>query len=363
MLVRLDQFVGMGHVIHALDMAFASEKNILLHGPAGHGKSTIVEAYLEEVSLRDQAFIQQFGEGMDEARIYGGLDLKKLETDGVFIYNTDRSFLPHRVAVFEELFDAPPIVLMSLKDTLTAGALRNGAQQVEMKTRVIIGITNRHPDEISDMGPAAHAITERFPLQVEVKWEKYEEADYAEMLRAVFGQEEHERGILTDEVIADLSGLLENVSAGTAQPVSPRTAVHAAELLAASAMTREDGTVTDQDLEALRYIDGIGPKLDDAISEAEEKRALAQASANLDRITAEVAELEQAVNSIADENDCKHMLKRCASLSSELATLVVQDADTNRKEDVTKLLDAYVSQTQGRLSELALKEAMAASEE
>ena len=65
-------------------------------------------------------------------------------------------------------------MLLSLKDVLTAREMRNGYQRYPMKTRCVVALTNKEPNEISALGPSAHALIERFPLQLNLKWDSYD---------------------------------------------------------------------------------------------------------------------------------------------------------------------------------------------
>jgi hypothetical protein len=236
----------------ALALAIASGKNLLLWGPAGHGKSEMTSVGLGRVAAASaDVFVQSFGEGMDEATLWGGLDFTALETEKVLRYHPERSFLNAEWAVFEELFDAPTSVLLALKDTLTAKELRKGAQRFPMKTRVVVGLTNKDPEDISDMGPAAHALIERFPLQLRVEWEKYEAGDYLRLLEAVPGAK-------IGDMTPVLAQLLAKAGAEGGRPVSPRTAVHAAGVVRAQAAMNGHGSPRKEDLLALRFVDGLG---------------------------------------------------------------------------------------------------------
>jgi len=176
-------FVFCEEMARILALAFSAKKNVIVFGPGGHAKSEMVKAVIDGLGLNGDTFYQFFGEGMDESRLFGGLNFRKLEEDKVLEYYPEKSFLNSRVAVFEELFDAPASVLLALKDVLTSRELRNGAQRFRMRTEVIICLTNKEPGEISDLGPAAHALVERFPLQLNLKWKDYSAASYLSMSR------------------------------------------------------------------------------------------------------------------------------------------------------------------------------------
>jgi MoxR-like ATPase len=96
-------------------------------------------------------------------------------------YDISRSFMAHKIAVLEEMFDAPPRVLMALKDILTSKKFRNGAQQVNIATSIVMAATNWSPTEIAKSGQSIAALVERFPLQLEVKWESHKEDDFFEL--------------------------------------------------------------------------------------------------------------------------------------------------------------------------------------
>ncbi|HET6747438.1 MAG TPA: AAA family ATPase [Candidatus Saccharimonadales bacterium] len=149
-----------GHFVYADEMrkafslAIAAGVNLIFSGPGGHGKSEFLEAAFG--AIRDVTpYVKSFGQGTSPEELYGGLDLDALNRQGgaekaVLQYSPELSFLACRVAVFEELFDAPPRVLTSLKDTLTARELRNGHQRYPMVTRIIAAPTNHSPQEVAE---------------------------------------------------------------------------------------------------------------------------------------------------------------------------------------------------------------------
>ncbi len=240
-----ERFIRSEQMARILALAIESEKNVLLWGPGGHGKSEMVQAALGCVAKEEETFVQSFGEGMDEATLWGGLDFAALENEKVLRYHPENSFLAKKFAVFEELFDAPASVLLGLKDTLTAKKLRKGSQVFPMETQVIIGITNRDPEEIADLGLAAAALVERFPLQLKVNWPSYGAADYLELFRKVGPH-------LSGADLNGTTGVLAEVFAKAAQDgegiISPRTAVHALGIVKTAAALRRSGRVEKQDL-------------------------------------------------------------------------------------------------------------------
>ena len=168
-----EKFIFTVEIARMLELGFNARKNLIIFGPGGHAKSEMIQAVIDGQGLAEETFFQFFGEGMDESRLFGGLNFRKLEEDKILEYFPEKSFLNSKVAVFEELFDAPASVLLALKDTLTARELRNGSQRFKMRTELIICLTNKMPSEISELGPAAHALVERFPLQYNLQWKDY----------------------------------------------------------------------------------------------------------------------------------------------------------------------------------------------
>ena len=140
---RLERdFIKVEEIARILALALSSGKNVLW-GPGGHGKSEMVQNALNEVARDEEIFVQSFGEGMDEATLWGGLDFKALDTEKVLRYFPGTHFSRRRTRYFEEIFDAPASVLLALKDTLTAKKLRKGTQQFGMVTKVIVALTTR----------------------------------------------------------------------------------------------------------------------------------------------------------------------------------------------------------------------------
>jgi hypothetical protein len=85
------------------------------------------------------------------------------------------------------MMDAPDFILEQLKDILSSGLFRNGTQVFEIKTRFIVGCTNKTRDEFSK-NDSLRALMERFPLELNVVWDNYNEISYNKLLEARFGE-------------------------------------------------------------------------------------------------------------------------------------------------------------------------------
>jgi hypothetical protein len=322
------KFVRYDEVARIIALAVVAGKNVLLWGPGGHGKSEMVQAALECVASEAEVFTQSFGEGMDEATLWGGLDFRALEEQKMLLYYPENSFLNRPYAVFEELFDAPASVLLALKDTLTARKLRKGTQVFPMKTQVIIGVTNRDPSEIADMGPAAAALVERFPLQLKVIWPSYKSADYLELFRKVAPQLPGADLNGTQGVLAELIA-----KAGEGSPISPRSAVYALGVVKAAAALRGDQMVHKEDLVDLKFIDGleslalnIKAELDVAYERAAAEGRLQEAERKFQALLAEL------VGASGSPIKLLQVARRFLVFQDEAANLKVTDGLTDRRK-------------------------------
>lgn len=220
-----------------------TEQNGIMFGPGGHGKSEMAAEIIDTAYLHQHTFIKSFGEGLNESSLYGGVNMRILRESGDVEFNLNKAFTSYEIIIFEELFDAPPSVLLSLKDTLTSGFVRNGTQREPIRCRCIIGLTNKSPQEIAS-NDSRQALTERFPLQINVKWSSYNSDDYEALIRKKFEKKLQlplELGGLglnaanTDFYITAFCEITEKSSKGNGgRPLSPRIATHGFNQIVAS---------------------------------------------------------------------------------------------------------------------------------
>lgn len=209
-------FVFMDNVKQIIDVALTTEKNIILYGKGGYGKSEFTIEYLKEKSI--DPYVITMGTGMTTDRLFGGLDLPQFNASGRIEYLVENSFMNHEYVIFEELFDAPDFILEQLKDILSAGVFRNGSQIYEIKTKVIICCTNKTREEFAKNN-SLRALMERFPLEQEVKWQNHNRITYQKLLETKLG--------FADPM---LTYILEQYSVG-GHTISPRIAIVAANII------------------------------------------------------------------------------------------------------------------------------------
>jgi MoxR-like ATPase len=209
----------------ALTFAWNAQENIILHGPGGYGKSEGALAFADylfkEGKIKGKAFIKNFGQGITEDNLLGGLNIKVYQTEGELIYLLKKSFIEHEVVIFEEFFDSPPQVLLILKDILQAKAVRNGDQFEPIKCKMVIICTNKTPEEVA-YDPSTEALLQRFLYQTEVSWSEHSIDKYVGVLR-----KNDPSALPNDYVVNELAEIIIKSNNKRSNKISPRTAVKA----------------------------------------------------------------------------------------------------------------------------------------
>jgi MoxR-like ATPase len=212
-------FVFMEDVGKVLNLAINTEENVILYGKGGYGKSEFTMEFLNELGI--EPYVITMGSGMTTDRLFGGLDLQKFNETGKIEYLVENSFMNHEYVIFEELFDAPDFILEQLKDILSSGCFRNGNQLFPIQTRVIVCCTNKTRDEFAKNN-SLKALMERFPLELEVKWDNHNRITYEKLLQTKLG--------FADPM---LTYILEQY-AMSGKIISPRIAIKASKIIAQS---------------------------------------------------------------------------------------------------------------------------------
>lgn len=210
------KFVFVDEVKDALDLAYNTGENLILFGPGGHGKSEIVEWFLDNKG--HEPFIKTMGSGTTTDSLFGGIDIKKFNETGSLEFLVENSWMNHEYVIFEEMMDAPDYILEQLKDILTSKKFRNGSQSFNIKTRLIICCTNRNREEFAK-NDSLKALMERFPLEFKVQWKDYNRTSYNFLFKTMFG-----KSFKTLEYILEKLAQAQTI-------VSPRTAVKVAKVL------------------------------------------------------------------------------------------------------------------------------------
>lgn len=226
-----DKFIYSEEVVDVLVAGIEATRNVLLWGRGGHGKSEITELVLNELhasgNLSSPPFIQAFGDGLTEEKLFGGMNINKYKEHGVIEYLPENSFMNHEIVVFEEIFDAPPSVLLSLKDIMTSKKFRQGNEIFDVKTKVFIGLTNKSKEEFADKDDSLKALAERFALTLKVEWKRYTKNDFVLLFKKIFGEAYFKTN---SGKLMTLANICEMNNSEGGSFISPRTAVAAADL-------------------------------------------------------------------------------------------------------------------------------------
>lgn len=164
------KFINTSGVSDVLKNAISNNMNCILFGKGGFGKSEMCAELFSRPELKNRVFIQSLSEATTEEDLFGGINMKKLLDSGEKEFLLHNSFANKEIVIFEEIFDAPVQVLACLKDTLTAKEVRNGNQRYPIKTKLIIGLTNKTYDEVI-MNASTEALTQRFPISFKLEYE------------------------------------------------------------------------------------------------------------------------------------------------------------------------------------------------
>ena len=134
------------------------------------------------------------------------------------------------------MLDAQVNALLSLKDTLEAREFRKGSQRQKIRTKMVIALTNKSPEEVSQMGPYAEALMQRFRIELEHKWSSHTRSDYMELLHGRFNPTSDK----DRKIINTMSGILETISKKK-ECICPRIAIAATKVaLSAGSSSMED---------------------------------------------------------------------------------------------------------------------------
>lgn len=228
-----EKFIYHEDVVDVLMKGLSLETNVLMYGKGGHGKSEMAIAIFDELKAKgltkEEPFVMTCGDGLTEEALFGGIDIKEFKDTGKLKYLFANSFLDHEVVIFEEIFDAPPQVLLALKDVMTSGWARKGNQVYKCKTKLFIGLTNRSKEDFAE-DDSLEALMQRFALTLKVEWDQYERNDWRKLFDKVFGKQYIIDNKFKVGELVDI--LTENHKAKTSF-VSPRTAVSACKLYCA----------------------------------------------------------------------------------------------------------------------------------
>ncbi len=199
-----ESFFDMDNVIKYLYKTLMAGKNIILYGPGGFGKSTIVVEFLKLIDINYSTIVGY--EDMDVEGLLGIPDMDKLLNKSIYETAFDRTpFANPGILILEEFLDVNPKTAIALKDILTAGGLRQGQVIKESLISSVIICSNKSPYELSVDSSTDAFYKERFPIVCEVKWNSYSYINYLAFIKTITTKEEYEAHTDIYTVIAELA--------------------------------------------------------------------------------------------------------------------------------------------------------------
>ena len=188
-----------------------------------------------------------------------------------------------------------------------------------MKTKTIIGLTNKEPGEISQLGPAAHALTERFPLQLQVKWDKYNFNMFQKLFQKVYPNTDPNIRITLAELI--------DKAHSNGHFVSPRTAIHALQTII---LNQDDGPKA---FKCLEFIPGLEDAAENIEQDIEDQRKREEAKTLISELDLEVDILNEEYNEAKTNNQCLQVMVDCKNLDIKAQEMTLPDELHNKRKD------------------------------
>lgn len=153
------EFVEKDEILDLLGVALLAGENVFLLGPPGTAKSALVERLASR--LDGKTFEYLLTRFTEPNELFGPFDLRRLR-EGELATNTS-GMLPEADFVFlDELLNANSAILNSLLSVLNERVLVRGRERFELPTLLVVGASNRLPEEES-----LAALFDRFLLRAQ----------------------------------------------------------------------------------------------------------------------------------------------------------------------------------------------------
>jgi len=208
-------FVHMDTTRQKLELATATNTNIILYGPGGFGKTEFVKDFLDKKGLTYSTVIGNKSLRLEE--LVGVADVSRFMNDSEFEVAFNKSpFMGADVLLLEEFLDVPDDIAAALKDIVSEGGFRTKTKFIASDIKQIIICTNRAPGDVLQTDSNKAFFNERFPIHHKVEWKEMSAKKYFDLLSSNTPLKETECNII--------SFLCQKAK------VSPRIALKAAEI-------------------------------------------------------------------------------------------------------------------------------------
>lgn len=186
LLIEVDKrFVYQSKATRAIYTGLLMNMNVFLSGPGGYGKSALIKYVLDIYKIPYHSIIGY--KDMPVDALLGIPNMDKLIKESKYELNfKDSIFCKPGILIGEEFTDILPSTAAALKDILTERGFRNKDGKVESLVSTMIIAANKSAKEVIDDESKRAFYEERFPLQVEVKWNTYTSKDYYALLKLTY---------------------------------------------------------------------------------------------------------------------------------------------------------------------------------
>ncbi|WP_322770293.1 AAA family ATPase, partial [Frankia sp. Cr1] len=138
-------FVGRDEAVDLVALAVLCREHVLLVGPPGTAKTSLLERFRRMLDARYFSYLlTRFTE---PAELYGPVDIRRFQTEGVYQVNTAGMLPEADIAFLDEVFQGSSAILNTLLTLINERTFHNGAQAVPANLITLLGSSNDIPDD------------------------------------------------------------------------------------------------------------------------------------------------------------------------------------------------------------------------
>lgn len=357
-----DEYVARQEAVRTIGLAALCREHALLIGPPGTAKTSLLERFSELIHA--EHFTYLLTRYTEPAELFGAIDVRSFQRDGVYRVNTEGMLPRAEVAFLDEVFNGSSAILNSLLTLINERTFHNGSQVEKTPLITLFGASNEMPEDSLLL-----AFCDRFLFRCRLDYVPDDAVEDVlkmgwETERKLIGVGDGQRLADADGfALADLKALQQAVVEIDLSRVrddltkillsfreeainfSDRRVVKAQKAIAASALLDGRGHAELDDLSVIvslwtspydeaairRVVEGHGVPLD----------AGGQAVRSLEEIRHQASEIDRDVESLTAREECREMLRRLGRLLAETRASYPEAFDVLRSVQGTqkKILD------------------------
>ncbi|EIV94378.1 AAA family ATPase [Frankia sp. QA3] len=158
-----EQFVGRDEAVDLLGLAVLCREHMLLIGPPGTAKTSLLDRFRR--MLDADYFTYLLTRFTEPAELFGPVDIRRLQADGVYRVNTKGMLPDVEIAFLDEVFQANSAILNSLLTLINERRFHNGSRVQDAPLVTLLGSSNEIPDD-----PLLAAFSDRFLLRCQLDY-------------------------------------------------------------------------------------------------------------------------------------------------------------------------------------------------